>query len=85
MWLLLGRIYIPESFHGHFHAYIAKALDKCHALIPGDELDHHALDGYTVGDDLYVSLHHKVHRRAQSSSSVAIIQELLFVTWCAGV
>lgn len=62
LWLFSGRIYIPESFHDHLHAYIVKPLDRCFVFGPGEEIDHHALDGYIIGDDMYVSLHHRVHK-----------------------
>ncbi|XP_049328494.1 uncharacterized protein LOC125787802 isoform X1 [Astyanax mexicanus] len=60
LWVMCGKILVPVSFDGHFHAYRV-TLDKDWTLqIPGKELDHQALDTYSVDDNLFVSMKYLV-------------------------
>ncbi|KAL2086106.1 hypothetical protein ACEWY4_017165 [Coilia grayii] len=55
-WVLCGKILIPLCFDSHVHAYKAK-LDPHWTLInPGDEVDFHALDMYSVDGSMYVPM-----------------------------
>lgn len=54
LWILCGKLLLPQSFDSHFHAFRVSYDKDWFCVMPGEELDHQALDLYVVDDHLYV-------------------------------
>lgn len=55
-WVLCGKMLIPVLFDSHIHAYQVRADPNWSLLHPGDEVDFHPLDVYSIDDQLFVPL-----------------------------
>lgn len=60
MWILCGKMLIPQSYDCHFHAYSVKVDGEWTLLKPEDEIDFQAIDTYSVDNSLYVTVRHCV-------------------------
>ena len=58
-WLLYRNIYVCNAFDINKHAYKVQSTDIWCTIEAGRELDHHALDMYTVRGTSFITLHHK--------------------------
>lgn len=54
LWILCGKLLLPQSFDSHFHAFRVSNDKDWFCVMPAEELDQQALDLYVVDDHLYV-------------------------------